>query len=82
MCLSLLLERHAGRVGRTGRAAPGHRTWRRAERQRSGATNVTIQSRCPLRVVEHVLLATDGTTYSGIQDALAKRPITLDCLAL
>jgi triacylglycerol lipase len=51
--------------------------------QRSpGATNVTIQNRCPLRVVEHLLLATDGTTYSGIQDALAKRPITLDCLAL
>jgi triacylglycerol lipase len=48
----------------------------------SGATNVTIQSRCPLRIVEHLLLATDGTTYSGIQDALAKRPISLDCLAL
>jgi triacylglycerol lipase len=51
--------------------------------QRSaGATNVTIQNQCPLRIVEHVLLATDGTTYSGIQDALAKRPISLNCLAL
>jgi triacylglycerol lipase len=50
--------------------------------QRSaGATNVTIQAHCPLRVVEHLLLATDGTTYSGIQDALAKRPIRLACLA-
>lgn len=51
--------------------------------QRSGgATNVTIQHQCPLRVVEHITLALDATTYSGIRDALAKRPITLDCLAL
>lgn len=51
--------------------------------QRSaGAVNVTIQNQCPLRIVEHLTLATDGTTYSGIQDALAKRRITLNCLAL
>jgi triacylglycerol lipase len=51
--------------------------------QRSpGAVNVTIQQRCPLRIVEHLTLALDGTTYSGIQDALAGRPITLNCLAL
>lgn len=51
--------------------------------QRSpGAVNVTIQQHCPLRVVEHVTLTLDGTTYSGIQDALAGRPVTLDCLAL
>jgi triacylglycerol lipase len=46
-------------------------------------TNVTVQRACPLRLVEHnLLLATDGTVYSGIADALAHRPITLDCLAL
>lgn len=51
--------------------------------QRSpGAVNVTIQQQCPLRIVEHLTLALDGTTYSGIQDALAGRPIQLDCLAL
>lgn len=51
--------------------------------QRSpGAVNVTIQQQCPLRVVEHLTLAIDGTTYSGIQDALAKRPVRLNCLAL
>ena len=51
--------------------------------QRSpGAVNVVIQQRCPLRVVEHVTLALDGTTYSGIQDALAGQPISLNCLAL
>jgi triacylglycerol lipase len=48
--------------------------------QRSGgATNVTVQDQCPLRIVEHVTLATDTATYSGIRDALAKRPITLEC---
>lgn len=46
------------------------------------AVNVTVQQRCPLRIVEHLTLALDGATYSGIQDALAGRPITLDCLAL
>jgi triacylglycerol esterase/lipase EstA (alpha/beta hydrolase family) len=46
------------------------------------AVNVTVQQRCPLRIVEHLTLAIDGATYSGIQDALAGRPITLDCLAL
>jgi triacylglycerol lipase len=51
--------------------------------QRSpGAVNVTIQDQCPGHIVEHVTLSTDGTTYTGIQDALAKRPISLDCLAL
>ena len=46
------------------------------------AVNVVIQQRCPLRIVEHVTLALDGTTYSGIQDALAGQPISLNCLAL
>lgn len=44
--------------------------------------NVTVQSQCPLRIVGHILLATDGTVYSGILDALAHRSITLECLAL
>jgi triacylglycerol esterase/lipase EstA (alpha/beta hydrolase family) len=51
--------------------------------QRSpGAVNVTIQQHCPLHIVDHLTLALDGTTYSGIQDALAGRPITLGCLAI
>ena len=51
--------------------------------QRSpGAVNVVVQQRCPLHVVEHLTLALDGTTYSGVQDALAGRPVTLNCLAL
>jgi triacylglycerol lipase len=45
-------------------------------------TNVVVQDQCPLRIVGHLLLATDGAVASGISDALAKRPITLDCLAL
>jgi triacylglycerol lipase len=48
--------------------------------QRSGgATNVTVQDQCPLRIVEHITLAIDSATYSGILDALAKRPIRLEC---
>jgi triacylglycerol esterase/lipase EstA (alpha/beta hydrolase family) len=47
-----------------------------------GATNVLIQSQCPLRVVEHVGLALDGTVYSGIHQALAGEPIHLDCWAV
>ena len=45
-------------------------------------TNVRIQSQCPARYVGHVTLATDGTVYSGIQDALAKRSISLSCWAV
>ncbi len=44
--------------------------------------NVTIQSQCWLRYVDHVSLPLDGTVYSGIQDALAKRSIWLNCFAL
>lgn len=46
-----------------------------------GATNVKIQSQCPLRFLEHVAGIHDGTLFSGILDALAHRPITLDCFA-
>ncbi|HEY0641488.1 MAG TPA: alpha/beta fold hydrolase [Pseudonocardiaceae bacterium] len=46
-----------------------------------GATNVRIQSQCPLRYLEHVAGIHDGTLFSGIADALAGRSITLDCFA-
>lgn len=45
-------------------------------------TNVRVQSQCPLRLLGHVGLPLDGTVYSGIQDALAKRSITLNCFAV
>jgi triacylglycerol esterase/lipase EstA (alpha/beta hydrolase family) len=44
--------------------------------------NVKVQSQCWLRVVGHIGLATDGTVYSGIYDALRGQPITLNCWAL
>lgn len=49
---------------------------------RDGATNVRVQSQCWLRVVGHLGLVLDGTVYSGIQDALAGRAITLNCWAV
>lgn len=47
-----------------------------------GTTNVAVQDQCPLRLTEHLTFPQDGTVYSGIVDALAGAPITLDCLAL
>lgn len=47
-----------------------------------GATNVKIQSQCPLRYVEHIAGIHDGTVFSGFLDALAHRAITLNCFAL
>ncbi len=47
-----------------------------------GATNVLIQSKCPLRVVGHLGLVVDGTTYSVIRQALNDQPINPNCLAL
>jgi triacylglycerol lipase len=47
-----------------------------------GVTNVLIQGYCPLRVVGHVGLILDGTTYTVIQDALADAPIWPNCFAL
>jgi triacylglycerol esterase/lipase EstA (alpha/beta hydrolase family) len=44
--------------------------------------NVLIQSPCFARLVGHVTMATDGTVYSGVQDALAHRSISLNCFAL
>ncbi|MEW2476636.1 alpha/beta fold hydrolase [Micromonospora gifhornensis] len=47
-----------------------------------GATNVLIQAKCPLRVVGHLALVVDGTTYSIIRQALRDHPINPSCLAL
>lgn len=47
-----------------------------------GATNVLVQAYCPLRVVGHVGLVLDGTTYSIIHDALTDSPIWPNCFAL
>lgn len=49
---------------------------------KDGATNVKVQSQCPLRSVGHLGLIADGTVYSGVDDALANRSITLSCLAV
>jgi triacylglycerol lipase len=47
-----------------------------------GATNVLVQSACPLRVVGHIGLALDGTVYSIVGQALTDRTIRPDCLAV
>jgi hypothetical protein len=47
-----------------------------------GATNVLIQAACPLRVVGHLGLVLDGTTYTVVRQALRDAPIRPDCLAL
>lgn len=47
-----------------------------------GATNVLVQALCPLRVVGHVGLILDGTTYTIVRSALAGGPIWANCFAL
>lgn len=47
-----------------------------------GATNVLIQGYCPLRIVGHLGLVLDGTSYSIIRDALTDSPISPNCFAL
>ncbi|MGK5676664.1 lipase family alpha/beta hydrolase [Micromonospora sp. URMC 106] len=47
-----------------------------------GATNVLIQAACPLRVVGHLGLVLDGTTYTVVRQALHDAPIRPNCLAL
>lgn len=48
-----------------------------------GAVNVRIQDKCWLRSVGHLGLILDGTTYSGIKQALeGKTNISLNCFAL
>jgi len=45
-------------------------------------TNKSLQSQCWLRVVGHLGLILDGAVYSGVEDALEKRPIRFSCFAL
>ncbi|MFF5172167.1 lipase family alpha/beta hydrolase [Micromonospora sp. NPDC000089] len=47
-----------------------------------GATNVLIQAYCPLRVVGHLGLVLDGTTYTVVRQALTNTAIRPNCLAL
>ncbi|MFG1777387.1 lipase family alpha/beta hydrolase [Micromonospora sp. NPDC049048] len=47
-----------------------------------GAANVLIQSACPLRVVGHLGLVLDGTTYTVVRQALRGETINPDCLAV
>ena len=44
-------------------------------------TNRTLQSECWARFPGHLGLIVDGAVYSGVQDALAKRPIDFNCFA-
>ena len=45
------------------------------------ATNVLVQSACPLRVVGHLGLVLDGTVYSIVRQALTGATIRPSCLA-
>ena len=47
-----------------------------------GATNVLIQSWCPLRVVGHLGLVLDGTTYTVVRQVLTDAAIRPNCFAL
>ncbi|SCF42035.1 lipase family alpha/beta hydrolase [Micromonospora mirobrigensis] len=47
-----------------------------------GATNVSIQAWCPLRVVGHLGLVLDGTTYTVVRQALADAAIRPNCFAV
>lgn len=47
-----------------------------------GATNALIQAWCPLRLVGHLGLALDGTTYTVIRQALRDERIRPNCFAL
>lgn len=50
--------------------------------QGDGTTNVVIQQQCPLRVVEHLGMPSDAAVQDGVFDALADRPVSLDCAAI
>jgi triacylglycerol esterase/lipase EstA (alpha/beta hydrolase family) len=47
-----------------------------------GVTNVLIQAWCPLRVVGHLGLVLDGTTYTAVRQALADAAIRPNCFAV
>ncbi|MET8836239.1 alpha/beta fold hydrolase [Micromonospora sp. NPDC004540] len=47
-----------------------------------GATNVLVQAWCPLRIVGHLGLVLDGTTYTVVRQALADAAIRPNCFAV
>ncbi|MEH0820544.1 MULTISPECIES: lipase family alpha/beta hydrolase [unclassified Micromonospora] len=47
-----------------------------------GSTNVLIQSACPLRLVGHLSLILDGTTYTVVRQVLTDAAIRPNCFAL
>ncbi|MFC0030381.1 esterase/lipase family protein [Micromonospora chaiyaphumensis] len=47
-----------------------------------GATNVLVQAWCPLRIVGHLGLVLDGTTYSVVRQVLADAAIRPNCFAV
>ncbi|AKU18660.1 hypothetical protein VV02_05355 [Luteipulveratus mongoliensis] len=49
---------------------------------KDGATNILLQDQCPLRFVEHQLSALDGTIADGVMDALANKPVQMNCFAI
>lgn len=51
-------------------------------RLEEGATNVKLQSHCPLRLVGHLGLVLDGAVYGLVRSALRGGPISTRCLAL
>ncbi|SBT65387.1 Lipase (class 2) [Micromonospora sediminicola] len=47
-----------------------------------GATNILVQAWCPLRVVGHLGLVLDGTTYTAVRQTLADAQIRPNCFAV
>ncbi|WFE31217.1 alpha/beta fold hydrolase [Micromonospora sp. WMMD975] len=47
-----------------------------------GATNILVQAWCPLRVVGHLGLVLDGTTYTAVRQTLAGAAIRPNCFAI
>ncbi|NES29438.1 lipase [Micromonospora terminaliae] len=47
-----------------------------------GATNVLVQAWCPLRLVGHLGLVLDGTTYTIVRQVLADAAIRPNCFAI
>ncbi|WP_431875340.1 lipase family alpha/beta hydrolase [Micromonospora marina] len=47
-----------------------------------GATNILVQAWCPLRVVGHLGLVLDGTTYTAVRQVLAGAPVRPNCFAV
>lgn len=47
-----------------------------------GATNLRLQDRCPLRVVDHLGLIFDGAVASGIVKALDNQTVAFNCFAI